>query len=68
MSGFVSLQEAAAWMGYRSTESVLRLVANGEIEAWKTNRPGMRGGRWRVSVDSLKSFIARRVSACQEVV
>ena len=68
MSGFVSLQEAAAWMGFRSVESVLRLFANGEIEAWKTNRPGMRGGRWRVSVASLESFVARRVAACREVV
>jgi excisionase family DNA binding protein len=67
MTQWLTLKQAADMLGY-CPETLQRLIRRGQIGAFKSNSPGMRGGRWRVSVDSLKSFIARRVSACREVV
>lgn len=67
MTQWLTLKQAADMLGY-CPETLQRLIRRGQIEAFKSNAPWMRGGRWRVSVDSLKSFIARRVSACREVV
>lgn len=53
----VSLAKAGRILGYRDSTTTLRLIANGQLLAFRAETPSGRGA-WRVSLASIDQLLA----------